>query len=94
MSVRDTPERKRKGVRLGLLDMVILAMTVPLMCLAAGDIQDPQLPLVLVTVERAAGAAVSSLLWLLAQPAPWPGRDQFMAPGAARWARCRAFPCS
>ncbi len=64
----------RLGFALGLLGMVIFAMTLPMTRLAVGDQSDPQLPPAFVTAGRAALAGVLSLLYLLAVRAPWPAR--------------------
>jgi drug/metabolite transporter (DMT)-like permease len=75
----DRPERERRGLWLGVLGVVIFAMTLPMTRLAVGDIQDPQLPPFFVTMGRAAGAGLLSILWLTLQQAPRPGREQLRA---------------
>lgn len=92
MSVLDAAERERRGLWLGLLGVVIFAMTLPMTRLAVGDIQDPQLPPFFVTVGRAAGAGVLSLLWLLAQRAAWPKRQQLAALGISAVGTVLGFP--
>jgi drug/metabolite transporter (DMT)-like permease len=77
---------------LGVLGVVIFAMTLPMTRLAVGDIQDPQLPPFFVTAGRAAGAGVLSLLWLLAQRAAWPKRDQLAALGISAVGTVLGFP--
>jgi drug/metabolite transporter (DMT)-like permease len=77
----DGTERERHGLRLGMMGVVIFAMTLPMTRLAVGNIQDPQpLPFPLfVTMGRAAGAALLSILWLVLQRAPRPEREQLRA---------------
>ncbi|HEY6135990.1 MAG TPA: DMT family transporter [Rubrivivax sp.] len=63
-----------RGLALGVLGVVIFAMTVPMTRLAVGDISDPQLPPMFVTAGRAALAGVLSVIYLLAVRAPRPQR--------------------
>ena len=65
---------QRRGFLLGLLGVVIFAMTLPMTRLAVGDAASPQLPPAFVTAGRAGVAGVLSLLYLLAVRASWPGR--------------------
>jgi drug/metabolite transporter (DMT)-like permease len=60
-----------RGLWLGLLGVVIFAMTLPMTRLAVGSAADPQLPPFFVTAGRAALAGVLSLayLWLTGAPA-------------------------
>lgn len=60
-----------RGLWLGLLGVVIFAMTLPMTRLAVGSQDDPQLPPLFVTAGRAALAGLLSLvyLWLTAAPA-------------------------
>ncbi len=65
------PRDEARGLWLGLLGVVIFAMTLPMTRLAVGSAQDPQLPPLFVTAGRAAVAALLSLayLWFTAAPA-------------------------
>ncbi len=63
-----------KGFALGVLGVVIFAMTLPMTRLAVGPAADPQLSPAFVTAGRAALAGVLSVLYLLAVRAPWPAR--------------------
>jgi drug/metabolite transporter (DMT)-like permease len=56
----------RRGLWLGLLGVVIFAMTLPMTRLAVGDASAPQLPPAFVTAGRAAAAGLCSVLYLLA----------------------------
>jgi len=64
----------RRGLALGVLGVVIFAMTVPMTRLAVGATSDPQLPPLFVTAGRAALAGVLSVIYLLAVRARWPAR--------------------
>ncbi len=64
----------RRGFALGVLGVVIFAMTLPMTRLAVGDASDPQLPPAFVTAGRAAVAGLLSALYLLALRAPPPAR--------------------
>ncbi len=68
-----------RGLWLGLLGVVIFAMTLPMTRLAVGPAADPQLPPVFVTAGRAALAGLLSVLYLLATRAPRPQRHQWAA---------------
>ena len=57
---------ERRGLWLGLLGVVIFAMTLPMTRLAVGPASDPQLPPVFVTAGRAALAGLLSVVYLLA----------------------------
>ena len=68
-----TPEHHRDEVRglwLGLLGVVIFAMTLPMTRLAVGPASDPQLPPLFVTAGRAALAGLLSVAYLIATRAP------------------------
>lgn len=67
---------QRRGFLLGLLGVVIFAMTLPMTRLAVGDVSAPQLPPAFVTAGRAGVAGLLSLIYLLAVRARWPGRAQ------------------
>ena len=57
---------EHKGLWLGLLGVVIFAMTLPMTRLAVGPASDPQLPPIFVTAGRAALAGLLSVLYLFA----------------------------
>ena len=66
-------ERSR-GYALGLLGVVIFAMTLPMTRLAVGDASDPQLPPAFVTAGRAAVAGLLCLVYLRLVRANRPAR--------------------
>jgi drug/metabolite transporter (DMT)-like permease len=65
---------EQRGLLLGLLGVVIFALTLPMTRLAVGPIGVPQLPPLFVTAGRAAGAALLSVVYLWLTGAPWPTR--------------------
>jgi drug/metabolite transporter (DMT)-like permease len=65
-----TPRNETRGLWLGLLGVVIFAMTLPMTRLAVGPAADPQLPPLFVTAGRAAFAGLFSLAYLWATGAP------------------------
>ncbi|EWS60228.1 carboxylate/amino acid/amine transporter [Methylibium sp. T29-B] len=65
-----------RGLWLGLLGVVIFAITTPMTRLAVGDVGDPQLTPLFVTAGRAAVAGLLSALWLWVARAPQPQRHQ------------------
>jgi drug/metabolite transporter (DMT)-like permease len=65
-----------RGLWLGLLGVVIFAITTPMTRLAVGDATDPQLTPLFVTAGRAAVAGLLSAVWLWATRAPRPQRHQ------------------
>lgn len=69
----------RKGFLLGLLGVVIFAMTLPMTRLAVGDAQAPQLSPAFVTAGRAAAAGLLSVLFLLAVRSRPPERQHWPA---------------
>jgi len=75
---RDPKDRgaEARGLALGLLGVVIFAMTVPMTRLAVGPPLDPQLPPLFVTAGRAACAGLLSCLYLAVTRAPRPERQQ------------------
>jgi drug/metabolite transporter (DMT)-like permease len=66
-----------RGFALGILGVVIFAMTLPMTRLAVGDAHDPQLPPAFVTAGRAALAGLLSLAYLRGVRAPWPARQHW-----------------
>ncbi len=62
------------GLWLGLLGVLIFALTLPMTRLAVGSTAEPQLPPAFVTVGRAGVAALLSLIWLRATGARRPPR--------------------
>jgi drug/metabolite transporter (DMT)-like permease len=69
----------QRGYALGLLGVVIFALTLPMTRLAVGDASAPQLPPVFVTAGRAALAGGLSLLYLAWVRAPRPGPEHWAA---------------
>ena len=67
----------RRGWLLGVLGVVIFALTIPMTRLASGSTADPQLPAVFVAIGRAAFAGVLALAWLLLRRAAWPRPEQW-----------------
>lgn len=66
------PQRDNLGLWLGLLGVVIFALTLPMTRLATGSAEAPQLSPWFVTWARAALAGLLSAIYLLAVRAPWP----------------------
>ena len=77
MTALATADRRREtlGLALGLLGVVIFAMTLPMTRLAVGPASDPQLPPFFVTAGRAACAGLLAAIYLLLVRAPRPGRE-------------------
>ena len=65
---------ERRGLWLGVLGVVIFAMTLPMTRLAVGPAEAPQLPPLFVTAGRAALAGLLSIGFLLITRARWPAR--------------------
>lgn len=84
--------RESKGLWLGLLGVVIFAMTLPMTRLAVGPADDPQLPPVFVTAGRAAFAGLLSLAWLLVTRAPRPKAEQLPVFAASALGTVVGFP--
>jgi drug/metabolite transporter (DMT)-like permease len=72
-------DAESRGLWLGLLGVVIFAMTLPMTRLAVGPADDPQLPPLFVTAGRAAMAALLSLVYLGATRSAFPRRGQWAA---------------
>jgi drug/metabolite transporter (DMT)-like permease len=68
-----------RGLWLGLLGVVIFAMTLPMTRLAVGPATDPQLSPWFLAGGRAAVAGLLSLLWLVAHDASLPKRSQLIS---------------
>ena len=68
-----------RGLWLGLLGVVIFAMTLPMTRLAVGPLEDPQLAPAFVTAGRAALAGLLSLVYLRLTRAPRPAARQLPA---------------
>jgi len=62
--MNSTAHDETRGLWLGLLGVVIFAMTLPMTRLAVGPASDPQLPPLFVTAGRAAFAGLLSLVYL------------------------------
>lgn len=73
-----TTSSERRGLLLGLLGVLIFAMTLPMTRLAVGPADAPQLPPLFVTAGRAAGAALLSLVYLRLSGARWPKRTDLL----------------
>lgn len=69
----------RRGLWLGLLGVVIFALTLPMTRLATGTPEAPQLSGLFIALGRAVVAAALSALWLLALRAPLPPRQHWPA---------------
>ena len=66
-----------RGLWLGLLGVVIFALTLPMTRLAVGTAQAPQMSGVFIAAGRAVVAAALSALLLLATRAPLPARSDW-----------------
>lgn len=84
----------RRGLALGVLGVLIFAMTVPMTRLAVGDASDPQLPPLFVTAGRAALAGVLSVFYLLAVRAARPTRRQALPLAISALGTVFGFPLS
>ncbi|BDT70428.1 hypothetical protein os1_46210 [Comamonadaceae bacterium OS-1] len=69
---------ERRGLWLGLLGVVIFALTLPMTRLAVGTPADPQMSGVFVAMGRAALAGGLSALFLWLTRAPWPQRQDWV----------------
>jgi drug/metabolite transporter (DMT)-like permease len=72
-------ETMRRGYALGLLGVVVFALTLPMTRLATGTPEAPQLGGLYIATGRAVVAAALSALYLLAVRAPQPTRAQWQA---------------
>jgi drug/metabolite transporter (DMT)-like permease len=66
-----------QGWLLGVLGVLIFALTIPMTRLASGSLTAPQLPAEFVAIGRAALAGLLAVLWLGATRAPWPRPTQW-----------------
>ena len=67
-----------KGLLLGLLGVVIFALTLPMTRLAVGTVEAPQMSGVFIALGRAVVAAALSAAFLWATRAPWPRREDLL----------------
>ena len=81
-----------RGFALGLLGVVIFAMTLPMTRLAVGDAGAPQLPPAFVTAARAALAGLLSLGYLRWAGAAWPAREHWRALAVCAAGTVLGFP--
>jgi drug/metabolite transporter (DMT)-like permease len=89
---RTDPTAARRGLLLGVLGVVIFAMTLPMTRLAVGDAGNPQLPPGFVTAGRAALAGLLSIAYLLAVHAPRPSRRHLPALAVCALGTVVGFP--
>jgi drug/metabolite transporter (DMT)-like permease len=80
------------GLALGLLGVVIFAMTLPMTRLAVGPTSDPQLSPAFVTAGRAALAGLLSIAYLLAVGASRPARTHWRALAVCALGTVVGFP--
>ena len=73
---QDLSNQEQLGLWLGLLGVVIFALTLPMTRLATGTAEAPQLSPWFVTFGRAAIAGLLSAVYLMAVRAPWPQPSQ------------------
>lgn len=83
---------QNRGLWLGLLGVVIFAMTLPMTRLAVGTSGEPQLPPVFVAAGRAALAGVFSLLYLALGRARRPRRSELAGLGVCALGTVVGFP--
>ncbi len=81
-----------RGLWLGLLGVVIFAMTLPMTRLAVGPANDPQLPPLFVTAGRAAFAGVLSAFYLALTGAPRVQRRHLAALATSALGTVIGFP--
>lgn len=87
-----TSHDRQKGLWLGLLGVVIFALTLPLTRLAVGTPEAPQLSGLFVAAGRATLATGLSIVFLWATRAPWPARRHWPALGAVALGVVFGFP--
>ena len=81
-----------RGFALGVLGVVIFAMTLPMTRLAVGDASDPQLPPAFVTAGRAALAGLLSIAYLGWLGAARPAREHWRALAVCALGTVLGFP--
>jgi drug/metabolite transporter (DMT)-like permease len=69
--------RETRGLWLGLVGVVIFALTLPMTRLAVGTAEAPQMSGVFIALGRAVVAAALSAAFLVATRAPWPRREDW-----------------
>jgi len=77
MNLQHDKHDSSRGFALGVLGVVIFAMTLPMTRLAVGDASAPQLPPAFVTAGRAALAGLLSIGYLRWAGAAWPAREHW-----------------
>ena len=82
----------RRGLLLGLLGVVIFAMTFPMTRLAVGDASAPQMSPAFVTAARAALAGLLSIVYLRWVGALAPARRQLRLRRRPRKVYCQRWP--
>jgi drug/metabolite transporter (DMT)-like permease len=92
MTTNPAQRDETRGLWLGLLGVVIFAMTLPMTRLAVGPASDPQLPPLFVTAGRAALAGLLSVLYLAATRAPRPCAQQLPALALCALGTVLGFP--
>lgn len=92
MSTVELQDHERRGLWLGLLGVVIFAMTLPMTRLAVGPSSDPQLPPFFVTAGRAAMAGLLSLAYLWFTAAPKLAREHWPALAVSAVGSVLGFP--
>ncbi len=88
----DRHRAETRGLWLGLLGVVIFAMTLPMTRLAVGPVSDPQLPPLFVTAGRAAFAGVLSIFYLALTRAPRVQRRHLATLAASALGTVIGFP--
>jgi drug/metabolite transporter (DMT)-like permease len=88
----NTSHDTARGFALGLLGVVIFALTLPMTRLAVGDASAPQLPPSFVTAGRAALAGLLSIAYLRAVRAPWPAREHGVSLAVSALGTVVGFP--
>ena len=83
---------RSRGFALGVLGVVIFALTLPMTRLAVGDAAAPQLPPLFVTVGRAALAGLLSIGYLRWTGAAWPARKHWRALAVCALGTVLGFP--
>lgn len=92
MTLHPHPHDEARGLWLGLLGVLIFAMTLPMTRLAVGPADDPQLPPLFVTAGRAAFAGLLALAYLAVTRAPRPRADQLPTFAASALGTVVGFP--